>query len=235
MDRAAGGGEAAAAPRSVVTRRSPLAPDRWRRASELFDRLADLGPPARERELASIAATDPDLAAELRRLLAADAGSHQLLDQPLGLAAPTEPAAAARERTRARGTVSRRRPPRPRRHGRRLRRRARRRRLRAAGRHQDRSPRPRHRGPARALPARAQHSGATRARGHRPRDRRWSARRWSPLPGHGARRRPADPSLRRRSARCRSRIVSASCWSPAMRSPSLTAIWWSIAISSLPT
>ena len=37
--------------------------------------------------------TDAELAAELRRLLAADARGQQLLDQPLGLAAPTEPAA----------------------------------------------------------------------------------------------------------------------------------------------
>src|SRR6185503_17629830 len=90
MDRT-GGDQATAAPRSATTRRSPLAPERWRRASELFDQLADLRPPARERELASIGAADPDLAAALRRLLAADAGSHQLLDQPLA-PAPTEPA-----------------------------------------------------------------------------------------------------------------------------------------------
>ena len=45
----------------------------------------------------------------------------------------------------------------------------------------------------------------------------------------------ADPPLRAGAARSRSRIASGSCWSPATRSPSLTATWWSIATSSLPT
>jgi hypothetical protein len=54
----------------VTTNRS----DRFRALSELFDEVVDLEGDAREHIIRERCATDAELEAELRRLLAADAG-----------------------------------------------------------------------------------------------------------------------------------------------------------------
>ena len=56
----------------------------WKRISPLLDELLELTPPARTALVAKIRLASPDLAAELDRLLAADAGSGGLLDRGLG-------------------------------------------------------------------------------------------------------------------------------------------------------
>ena len=71
-----------------VTRQPPFAPDRWRRIAGLFDELVELGPVPRSRRLDGIAATEPELAGAVRRLLAADDTERRLLETPLELAAP---------------------------------------------------------------------------------------------------------------------------------------------------
>jgi eukaryotic-like serine/threonine-protein kinase len=61
---------------------------RWQRQSELFDELTDLPAPARARRLAEIATEAPSLAAELERLLAADAAASGVLDRSIEHIAP---------------------------------------------------------------------------------------------------------------------------------------------------
>src|SRR5687768_8413609 len=55
-----------------------LTPQRWRRASERLDDLLELEPAERERQLIALAADEPELAADLRRLLRADAATGPL-------------------------------------------------------------------------------------------------------------------------------------------------------------
>ncbi len=62
---------------------SPDEGERWRRQSAALDELLDLDEPARAQRLARIAVGDPELAAALARLLAAE-GSHGLLERGLG-------------------------------------------------------------------------------------------------------------------------------------------------------
>jgi serine/threonine protein kinase len=66
----------------------PMTDDRWRRLSALLDELFELEAAPRAERLAQIEAEDASLAAELRRLLAADAESG-LLDAGVARAAPT--------------------------------------------------------------------------------------------------------------------------------------------------
>lgn len=64
-------------------------PQRWRRLSELFDRALDLEPPAQAVLLDAECADDPELRAELARMLAADASAHAF-DQGPGQALPLD-------------------------------------------------------------------------------------------------------------------------------------------------
>ena len=50
-------------------------PNRWKRASELFDELLDLDEAARSARISQLHGEDPELATEVERLLAADSGS----------------------------------------------------------------------------------------------------------------------------------------------------------------
>ena len=63
-------------------------PSRWQRASELFDELLDLDDAARAARISQLHGADPELAAEVERLLAADRGSG-VLDHGVGAMAPT--------------------------------------------------------------------------------------------------------------------------------------------------
>lgn len=58
--------------------------DRWQRISECFDRLIDLDPAARQQALVDLRRSDAGLAAEVERLLAADALDNPLLDADSG-------------------------------------------------------------------------------------------------------------------------------------------------------
>jgi tetratricopeptide (TPR) repeat protein/tRNA A-37 threonylcarbamoyl transferase component Bud32 len=70
--------------------------DRWQRVSALLDDLFDLAPEARAARLAQMERDDPDLAAELRRLLAADERSG-VLDIGVAGIAPTVMSNLARD------------------------------------------------------------------------------------------------------------------------------------------
>ena len=56
--------------------------DRTPSALALFEAICDLAPEAQRRELDAIAASEPDVHTIVRRLLAADARTHALLDEP---------------------------------------------------------------------------------------------------------------------------------------------------------
>ncbi len=61
--------------------------DRFRAVRALFEELVELEPAAREARLARVAAGDPELAAGVEELLAADAGAGERLEAPAGVAA----------------------------------------------------------------------------------------------------------------------------------------------------
>jgi serine/threonine-protein kinase len=61
--------------------------ERFGAVRALFEEIVDLAPAARAARLASAAERDPDLAARVAALLAADAGTGALLDAPAGVAA----------------------------------------------------------------------------------------------------------------------------------------------------
>ena len=71
---------------------------RWRRQAELFDQLAEMAPTARDQRLAEITAEDALLAAELQRMLAADAASG-VLDRSMDGIVPDLTAGIDRDRT----------------------------------------------------------------------------------------------------------------------------------------
>ncbi len=64
--------------------------DRWRRLDELLDRALDLDAPEREAFVDALAESDPELAAELRQLLAATE-EDSLLDRPWPELPPADP------------------------------------------------------------------------------------------------------------------------------------------------
>jgi serine/threonine-protein kinase len=65
----------------LATGRSPLDPAQWQRAVEIFERLVDLPPAARERVLDAEAEGEVDLRATLRAMFAADEDTNDLIDQ----------------------------------------------------------------------------------------------------------------------------------------------------------
>ena len=71
---------------------------RWRHQAELFDQLAEMAPSARDQRLAEITAEDPLLAAELERMLAADAASG-VLDRSMDGIVPDLTSGIDRDRT----------------------------------------------------------------------------------------------------------------------------------------
>jgi len=71
-----------------VTTQVPLAAERWQRLTALFDELADLPAAERSRRLAELERDDPELAAALSRLLAADAHGAGFLEEPIQLEDP---------------------------------------------------------------------------------------------------------------------------------------------------
>ncbi len=71
-----------------------MEPERWRRLNETFDRAIDLPPTERDRLLLDTEQTDPELAAEIRRLLAVHGAEAERWDAfERGAAAALEPAA----------------------------------------------------------------------------------------------------------------------------------------------
>jgi tetratricopeptide (TPR) repeat protein len=65
----------------LATGRSPLDPAQWQRAVEIFERLVDLPPAARERVLGAEAEGEVDLLATVRAMFAADEDTNDLIDQ----------------------------------------------------------------------------------------------------------------------------------------------------------
>ncbi|TWH99417.1 serine/threonine-protein kinase [Luteimonas cucumeris] len=63
--------------------------ERWQRLSPLLDALFELEPAERERHLAELRQTQPDLAAELEELIALEHGSEDFLSEPVVSLAPS--------------------------------------------------------------------------------------------------------------------------------------------------
>lgn len=63
--------------------------ERWQRLSPLLDALFELEPAERERHLAELRETDPQLAAELEELIALEQGSEDFLSEPVVSLAPS--------------------------------------------------------------------------------------------------------------------------------------------------
>ena len=63
-------------------------PARWNEIATLFDELIEQSPDARERRLAEIARSDPQLSSEVRALLDADEDGNALLDAGAPSAVP---------------------------------------------------------------------------------------------------------------------------------------------------
>ena len=65
-----------------------MTPERWRQVNELFHAVVERDPPAQQQLLDATASSDPELAAEVRSLLAVHASSAGFLEEPVWAADP---------------------------------------------------------------------------------------------------------------------------------------------------